>query len=105
MTNKTKRPRITSKKVASSSDYNQEVLQIKGQSTSLKKRIMSRPREERNHFFHNTMKQWFDYSNKFKSPQHRMEHSRFIAGLTADNVINSIKFMTLNKGTGIFSMS
>ena len=71
-------------------------------------RIKSKSKEFKNKFFHKTMKEWIEQTDeikKWKGVSLRLpKYKEYLAGLVADDMINSMKFLSLEKSNGIFTV-
>jgi len=98
---KTKRTRIKSRKLCSTSDFNINVLQVKGQSKPLSKRLT---KKQLNAFaYSKQLKSWLEYSNQFKPEWAKVNHKQWLADKVANNVINSMAFLSATKRCGVFN--
>lgn len=101
MENKTKRNRIKSKKLCSTSDFSIKVLQADGQNKPLSKRLT---KEQLNRLaYSNQLKSWLEYSNKFKPDWAKIDHKQWLADKIANGVINSMAFISATKRCGVFN--
>ena len=101
MENKTKRQRIKARKLCSTSDFSINVLQVKGQSKPLSKRLN---KEQLNELaYSKQLKSWLEFSNQFKPEWAKITHKEWLADKVANNVINSMAFLSVTKSCGVFN--